>query len=163
MKNGRTVVSFLFDTIESHPSPERRLLASICMANFFKADPKSIDHDALAKLLLPSLASLLDEPGIIRQRAGLIIAYLVADNQDLQLATIDCNMIGKLVKILKDTGKIELSKNLSSSSYTLDNPSNNRIEYPESAFLALAAICSSKDECRRLVSHAIPKIDQNVV
>jgi hypothetical protein len=153
VKNGRTIIAFLFDTIESHPSPERRLLASICVANFFKADPKMVDLDALAKLLLPCLASLLDDPGIIRQRAGLVIAYLVADNQDLQLATIDCNMIGKLVKILKDSGKLELSKTLSSSSYTLDNPSNSRTEYPESAFLALAAICSSKDECRRLVWH----------
>ena len=134
MKNGRTVIPFLFDIIEAHPSQERRLLASICLTNFFKADPDSIDQDSLARHLLPCLASLLDEQGIIRQRTGLVIAYLVADNQDLQLATIDCNMIGRLVKILKDSGKLETSKPLSSSSYTLDNPANTRVEYPESAF-----------------------------
>lgn len=149
MKNGALLVQHLFEIVESHQSKEMRLLGCICLTNLCRAKAISDEDPNVSKILVSALALLLDEPGIIRCRAPIVLAYLVSHNEALQLSTIGCNAIGRLAKMLKSATELEQKAIQEYGSLKHDS---TLPQYREGALLALAAICSTKDECRKLVS-----------
>lgn len=126
---------FLFDLLGKRYLSETRILAAICIANLCKIGPNSRNGDLdtrIAKVLLPSLAGLLDASCPGRAKAAQVLAMIIGENEQLQVASCDYETIPKLIALL-------------SSKNDLDQ---------EAALLAFSAIASFKEECRRLVMEA---------
>lgn len=152
MEGGHTIAEYLWQLIgDQMASKESLLLAGICIANLYKSGAIQGDCPKVAQQLLPTLSGLMDTPGMIGYRSMVVLAYLIGDNPALQRETIGCHSIGKLASILRETGEYELNRyseyGSGHSSLTLGRYS----QLKEGVFIALAAIASSQDDCRKLI------------
>lgn len=129
-------VSFLFEILTKRMSAEVRIFAAICLSNLCRGGLLSTDA-RIVKILLPSLISLLGggDAGApsVRARAAEVLALLMSDSERLQIVACDGHVIGRLAGMLAQPASEEERK---------------------AALLALAAIASFKEECRRLVIEA---------
>lgn len=128
-------VSFLFDILTKRMGAEVRIFAAICLSNLCRCGLLSADA-RIVKILLPSLISLLGgDAGApsVRARAAEVLALLMSDSERLQIVACDGHVIGRLSGMLAQPASEEERK---------------------AALLALAAIASFKEECRRLVIEA---------
>lgn len=147
---GARLLEFLLELSANHDKTEVRLLAAVAVTNLVRAKAVPSSHEGIVKMLLPALTNLFDGTGLVKVRAPLIMAFLVNNDETLQLALINFNAIGKLIKTLETLDSDEAS----SKEYSAGR--KDSLGYVEqcleSALIALAAISSSRDECRKLVS-----------
>lgn len=151
MKSGAPLVPFVMELASSHQKAEVRLLAAVAMTNIFRSHPPSAAAFDMARALLPALTQLLDEKGQTLVRAPLVIAYLVSPDENLQLAALSCNTVGRLSRLLNEYQQESSNKNEYSSATSIGGKKQQLEQTCENTLIALAAIASSKDECRKLV------------
>lgn len=132
-----TPVTFLFDLLGRRGRVETRVFAAVCLANLCRtgvlAQPAGELDPRIAKLLVPSLASLMEEKSVGRARAAEVLALLLSDSEQLQVTACTSEVVGRLAEMLgRARGE----------------------EEREAALLAFAALASFKEECRRMVIEA---------
>jgi hypothetical protein len=133
------ITAFLFNLLQRRSTFEIRIFASLCLANIFRGcfgrarASNGFPNDQIVKILMPSLVNLLSADSPVRSRAAQVLALLLSDSEHLQLAACEANVIAHLSSMLR-------------------NPQNERES--EAALLALAALASFKEDCRKLVIEA---------
>lgn len=149
---GVDLIPFLFELAGKHSKADVRLMASVVITNLFRSRALPHGHDLIAKNILPGLTQLCDEQGIVSVRAPMILAFLVSQDEALQLACIGCNAVGKLISMVeahqKETEKASEYKTASTAGQDKLTLSEQACE---SAMIALASVASSREECRKLV------------
>jgi hypothetical protein len=106
------------------------------MTNFSRSRAIQDQKPAIIQKVLPTLIKLLLEANSIREKAPLVLAHLVSESEDYQKAACDADAISTLATFVKDSS------------------SGVSTKLKESSLLALAAICSLKEECRKQVIDA---------
>jgi hypothetical protein len=142
--------------------PSMRLIAATCLANLYRCAVMPTDHlHDVHVHLLPTLIKLFHETQpAIREKAPLVLAYLVSESEEMQKAVAEADAIGKLASVLasvceqqRDAQSEDGGDNAEVSGdkrvLNLAGEAGNRLM--ESVLLALAAICSLKEECRKQV------------
>lgn len=92
-------------------------------------------------MVLPIVVRLFDEPDSIREKAPVVLAYLIANSEEMQRAAADTDAVKKLAQILNTV------------SYTNDESDEPADGLKESAFVCLAALTLGKsdDDIRKAV------------
>jgi len=103
------------------------------MTNLSRSRAISDQKTAIVQKVLPTLIKLLQEANPIREKAPQVLSNLVTENEDFQKAACDADAISTLAQFVKDP--------------TLAVSTKLR----ETSLMALAAICSLKEECRKQV------------
>lgn len=152
------MLRFLAEISENHPKPDIRLLACVAVTNLYRSCAISNGTDLITKRVLPALTQLFDESGQISVRAPLVMAFLVSNDEKIQSAAISCNAVAKLISMLESYEKNQKMKSEYCVMVLENSDLNNSTQSDqecESALIALAAISSSLDECRKLVLRII--------
>ena len=124
------------------PRPNMRLIAATALANLFRSGAIPEHQSDITLHVLPALVKLFVESNaVIQEKSPLVLAYLVSESEDMQKAASESDAIAKLA--------IMLGAATSSSSDTPPSAHHNRLK--ESTLLAIAAVCSLKEECRKQV------------
>lgn len=127
--------------------PSIRLMACTCLTNFYKTKAIGKQDIDMATTVVPSLIKLVSEEGAIKAKAPMILgkqeanlAYLIVDSDELQKAACDADAIAKLTPLVM--------------------ADEVHPQYKEAGLLALAAVCSSREESRKQVidSKILPHI-----
>lgn len=127
-------------------NPRMQLAAASCLTNLTRADaiPEHMNHVML--IVLPTLIKLLDSSGDTQIEAPLILAYLVSDNEAMQKAACEADAIFKLADIIS-----KLSTSGANDPKLQVYQSHDKDKFEENALLALAAVSTLKEECRKQV------------
>lgn len=183
VKPNITLIKFLVGLLKDK-KPKIRLLACSILCNFKKdTTNKSTEFAAALKLLLPTLVKLLADSSVeIRIAAPLVLARVIENNEALQKSiSTETDAISKLADFFKEdpnAGSMSNGGSSSSSSVTSMGSNGtgtdavsffykislqdkiNQAKLKESALLALAAICSKREENRKQVVDAqlVPKL-----
>jgi hypothetical protein len=121
-----------------------RLLAATCLSNLHRcqAIPQERSQEILVTLL-PCLVKLFSDPSLtIKEKAPLILAYLVSESEEMQKLAADADAIPKLAQLLQWAD--EQQSCTAAGSLETRGLTDRLIE---SSLLALAAVCSLKEEC----------------
>lgn len=139
------------------PRPSMRLIAATALANLYRSGAIPDFHSEITMHVLPALVKLFAEATagssiLVQEKVPLVLAYLVSESEELQKAAADADAIPKLAAILSslsgaEGGKGDAAKDASEATAST---SNDRLR--ESVLLAIAAVCSLKEECRKQVS-----------
>lgn len=140
-------------SVINNPRSEIPILASVCIANISRCVNSPCSSSQISNVILPTLSHLLTQPRPIHIRSAQVISLLVAQSETLQMATIatDLLIVPRLAKMLDED--ILITCNVESSL-------TRQIVHPqvytacEAALLALAAISTYREECRRAVIEA---------
>lgn len=163
---GLDTISFMFGLLgKKQVVAEIRILAAICLCNLFRAGlllasgKNEIVHGTttldgrVAKILLPTLASLLQTPqprpecSQVRAKAAEVLALLMSESEPLQMVACDGGVISKLAHMLEVASS---TPNFSEGHHAVPCTEEEK----RAALLALAALSSFKEECRKLVIEA---------
>ncbi|KAJ9059743.1 hypothetical protein DSO57_1038293 [Entomophthora muscae] len=149
-----TPIEILLDLARSM-NPRMQLTAASCLTNLTCAEaiPEHMTHVML--IVLPTLIKLLDSSGDTQIEAPLILAYLVSDNEAMQKAACEADAIFKLADIIS-----RLSTSGTNDPKLQVYQSHDKDKFEENALLALAAVSTLKEECRKQVieAKALPHI-----
>ncbi|XP_004345485.1 hypothetical protein CAOG_05895 [Capsaspora owczarzaki ATCC 30864] len=154
-----------------HKSSTVRLHACSCLISLYKANVLPLQELGANEVLMPALVKLLgDASSKVRILAPQLIARLVDDHEELQKLAIDPDVINKLAVYLKD----ETNESNDTSAIGMQSPSiaaYMQLHAPTqelkaqaslrcSALLALAALCSKREENRKAIADArvLPKL-----
>lgn len=158
MQSGKSVVTILLKMLHDQRAP-MRLGAATCLAHLYNNAALPDDFDVVVTSeVLPSIIRLFDDHTLlssmnttVQERAINLFAYLVLDHADLQKNSLEADAITKLAKCLLEEGALKSDQeHLTESSSTSDvviNPGKLK----ESVLLAVAAVSSLTEECRRKV------------
>lgn len=137
------------------PRPSMRLIAATALANLYRSGAIPDYQQDITVHVLPALIKLFAEataamtplqafgtPSVVQEKVPLVLAYLVSESEELQKAAADADAISKLAAML--TALTPSDKDAV--------PAGSAAErLRESALLAIAAVCSLKEECRKQV------------
>mmetsp|Transcript_53933 Transcript_53933/g.89750 ORF Transcript_53933/g.89750 Transcript_53933/m.89750 type:complete len:639 (+) Transcript_53933:58-1974(+) len=108
-----------------------RLLACTAIANLNRSRAIPNRQSEVQMNVLPTIVKLFNEEDPIREEAPLVLAHLISDSEDLQKAASESDAIAKLAAFVQaETSPFRLK---------------------ETALIALAALCESREESRRQV------------
>ena len=127
-----------------------RLISAACYANIYRTGIIPEKEQEIVQYVIPTLIKLFqDQSETVREKAPLVFAYLVSENDELQRAASEADAVSKLSQLLF-TSYVACSD---------DNCSNMKKKAPkaffsrmcENSLVAIAAICSLREECRKSV------------
>jgi hypothetical protein len=148
-KGDATIMSLIIGFLHDK-RPSMRLIAATCLANFHHCGGINRVEDVVMHVL-PTLVKLFDESSqTIREKAPMIFGYLVSDSEALQKAASEMDAITKLAGILTTLSKSSEVQDDCESESGMNH--QNRLK--ESALIALGAVCSLREECRKQVIDA---------
>lgn len=153
VESGLCFVDSLFEMLKSGFSKDVKLVICVCVANIVKSGAISEDDSRLKKILLPCLVEISLGKDDTSVRAPLIISYLLSDSENLQEASMSCGTVGVLAINLNEADALDKKSSLE---YGSGRDAEGTVRFSdqlrEAAFLALATVCNSKDDCRKIVS-----------
>lgn len=127
-------------------NPSMRLIAATALTNIYRTGVIPDHENDIIVHVLPVLIKLFNETQpTIQVNAPLVLAYLVSESEPMQKAAAESDAVSKLATMLTNAAQFELSSGSADSN-------NERIK--ESALLAIAAVCSLREECRKQVIDA---------
>lgn len=143
----------LFDLVRSS-NQSMQLAAATCLTNMSRSNSIPEYSKQIICIVLHTLIKLLSSTGSAQIEAPLILTYLVRDNEIMQKAACEADAVCKLVDIIS-----RLSSGASYSELS-DYQSHDKNKLEEYALLALAAVSTHKEECRKQVieAKALPHI-----
>ncbi|KAI9596170.1 armadillo-type protein [Syncephalis fuscata] len=148
-----------------HSDAHLRLLATTCVVNMYRVGSINDRAEQVKLSVMPTLIRMLqcDDPWV-EERASITFAYLVGESAELQESASETDVIPALCSILETlTDEDELSSSLNKNTpqkpisvCSLQNGPNRK----ESILLAIAAVCSLKEDCRKKVveTRILPRI-----
>ncbi|KAJ8325837.1 hypothetical protein O5D80_006024 [Batrachochytrium dendrobatidis] len=178
LPNGHKIIDVLFALVRDK-RPTMRMAASTCLTYIHCASciPRS-QYSSVLAVLLPTIIKLFGDTSpntrsadttttAIGERSLVLFAELVAGSDDLQAASIEADAIAKLAQIIntlmpvdgpttqglnaikqrKSTASWETTSS-TAASLTFGNSTTRQLEF---ALLAIANVCSLKEECRKQV------------
>eukprot|EP00158_Paraphelidium_tribonemae_P008457 Partr_v1_DN28582_c0_g1_i5_m73244 putative Armadillo repeat containing 8 len=139
-----------------------RLIAATCYANLYRTKVIESRQQEIIQHVLPVIVKLFQEPSLaIRERAPLVLAYLVSDSDDLQKAASEVDAVPKLAQLFTSA----FASFVASEDKVLDHKKKKHVHAPvnrmcENVLIAIAGICSIREECRKQVvdSRVLPLI-----
>lgn len=143
----------LFDLVRSS-NQSMQLAAATCLTNLSRSNSIPEHNKKIICTVLHTLIKLLSSTGSAQIEAPLILTYLVRDNETMQKAACEADAVCKLVDIIS-----RLSSGATYSELS-DYQSHDKNKLEEYALLALAAVSTHKEECRKQVieAKALPHI-----
>lgn len=140
--------------VHDRKSAQMRLIACTFLTNVYRAGTvEGVVNMAqsIRTHLLPMLVRFFSEPDMpMKQKATLVLAYLVSDREDMQSAASEAEAIPRIADIL-----LQLPQIAEVSPVKADDEEDTEADrVKESSLLALAAMCSQQDECRKSVFNA---------
>eukprot|EP00732_Lithocolla_globosa_P000798 Lithocolla_globosa_v1_NODE_307_length_4577_cov_13.906457.p1 type:complete len:663 gc:universal NODE_307_length_4577_cov_13.906457:252-2240(+) len=130
-----TMLCLLFKYLKNKRS-KTRLLAATCLTNLTRKNATSSVSLDIEHQVVPTLIKLMDADNVIREQAPRVLADLITDNENLQKSACNSDAITKLSHFLQSSSDCVTSK------------------LREACFLAVAAICHTREQCRKQVLDA---------
>ncbi|KAL1916017.1 uncharacterized protein VTP21DRAFT_6021 [Calcarisporiella thermophila] len=152
-ESGESLVSIILK-LTRDDNPMMRLLSATVLTNLFRDQVINNHREDMILIVLPTLIKLLDEPGVVKEKAPLVFADLMRESKDMQNAASETDAIPRLAEIIS---QINNNCGMYKSLEYADRLKRN-------VLLAIAAVSSLTEECRKQVIEAnvLPHIVQNL-
>ncbi|KAG1178732.1 hypothetical protein G6F70_000240 [Rhizopus microsporus] len=146
---GQTTLSTMLDFAKGK-CPAMRLIACTCLTNLYRTGVFTEPSNDIILIVLPALVKLLQEPtGDIQEKAPLVLADLIKDDEEMQKAAYDADAISKLAELLASVSSREIENHTCQLGIPgMGSTAKRKEKIQENSLIAIAAATLSKEECR---------------